>query len=76
MRPIGLILLPVALIVVTGAIDQDAKLIETAKKEGKLVVYSTMQLDIFELLQKSFQKKTGIAIDYWRTSAIKVMELA
>ena len=42
MRPIGLILLPVALIVVTGAIDQDAKLIETAKKEGKLVVYSTM----------------------------------
>jgi hypothetical protein len=76
MRPIGLILLPVALIVVTGAIDQDAKLIETAKKEGKLVIYSTMQLDIFELLQKSFQKKTGIAIDYWRTSAIKVMELA
>jgi iron(III) transport system substrate-binding protein len=55
---------------------QDAKLIEAAKKDGKLIVYGTMQSDIFELLQKSFQKKTGIAIDYWRTSATKVMERA
>src|SRR6185503_13658062 len=53
---------------------QDAKLIEAAKKDGRLVVYGTMQSDIFELLQKSFQKKTGITVDYWRTSATKVME--
>jgi len=53
---------------------QDAKLIDAAKKEGRLVVYGTMQSDIFELLQKSFQKKTGITVDYWRTSATKVME--
>jgi len=44
---------------------QDAKLIEAAKKEGRLVLYGTMQTDIFELLQKAFHKKTGIAIDYW-----------
>ena len=58
------------------AFAQDAKLIEAAKKDGKLIVYGTMQSDIFELLQKSFHKKTGIAIDYWRTSATKVMERA
>src|SRR4249919_1694740 len=58
------------------AFAQDAKLIEAAKKDGKLIVYGTMQSDIFELLQKSFQKKTGVAIDYWRTSATKVMERA
>ena len=58
------------------ALAQDAKLIEAAKKEGRLVVYGTMQTDIFELLQKSFQKKTGITVDYWRTSATKVMERA
>ena len=59
---------------VSPALAQDAKQIEAAKKDGRLVVYGTMQTDIFELLQKSFQKKTGIAIDYWRTSATKVME--
>jgi iron(III) transport system substrate-binding protein len=58
------------------AFAQDSKLIETAKKDGKLVLYGTMQSDIFEPLQKSFQKKTGITIDYWRTSATKVMERA
>lgn len=58
------------------AFAQDAKLIEAAKKDGKLVVYGTMQSDIFELLQKGFQKKTGIAIDYWRTSATRVMDRA
>src|SRR6185295_10518900 len=56
------------------AFAQDAKLIEAAKKDGKLIVYGTMQSDIFELLQKSFFKKTGITVDYWRTSATKVME--
>ncbi|HSQ13888.1 MAG TPA: extracellular solute-binding protein, partial [Candidatus Deferrimicrobium sp.] len=51
-------------------------LIEAAKKDGNLIVYGTMQSDIFELLQKSFHKKTGIAIDYWLTSATKVMDRA
>ena len=60
----------------TPAFAQDAKLIEAAKKDGKLIVYGTMQSDIFELLQKSFHKRTGVAIDYWRTSATKVMERA
>ena len=40
------------------------------------MLYGTMQTDIFELLHKAFQKKTGITIDYWRTSATKVMERA
>jgi hypothetical protein len=45
----------------TPTFAQDAKLIEAAKKDGKLIVYGTMQSEIFELVQKSFQKKTGIA---------------
>jgi len=56
------------------SLAQEAKLIEAAKKEGRLVLYGTMQTDIFELLQKAFHKRTGITIDYWRTSATKVMD--
>jgi iron(III) transport system substrate-binding protein len=76
MRPIGLIALLTALRIVSPAFAQDAKQIETAKKDGKLVLYGTMQSDIFDLLQKAFHKKTGIVVDYWRTSATKVMERA
>lgn len=71
-----LLLIIILLTVVPGAFAQDAKLMEVARKEGKLVLYGTMQSDIFELLQKAFEKKTGITIDYWRSSATKVLERA
>lgn len=66
----------IVLTVVPGAFAQDAKLTEAARKEGKLVLYGTMQTDIFGLLQNAFQKKTGITIDYWHSSATKVLERA
>ena len=71
-----MLVLPAALALAIPAFGQDAKLIEAGRKEGKLVLYGTMQTDIFELLHKAFQKKTGIAIEYWRTSATKVTERA
>ena len=71
-----MLILPLMLAFAVPAVAQDAHLIEAGRKEGKLVLYGTMQTDIFELLQKAFQKKTGITIDYWRTSATKVMERA
>jgi len=68
------IILLIVLCAFSPAFAQDTKIIEAAKKEGRIVLYGTMQSDIFEQLQKAFQKKTGITIDYWRTSATKVME--
>ena len=62
-----LFILLIALTVVPNVLAQDAKLIEAAKKDGKLVLYGTMQNDIFALLQSAFLKQTGITIDYWRT---------
>src|SRR5262245_31755656 len=71
-----MLVLLIALSFVPAAFAQDTKLIEAGKKEGKLVLYGTMQSDIFELLQNAFHKKTGITIDYWRSSATKVLERA
>jgi iron(III) transport system substrate-binding protein len=74
--PMMILSLLVLLVLGAPASAQDAKLIEAAKKEGRLVLYGTMQTDIFELLNTAFQKKTGITVEYWRTSATKVMERA
>ena len=70
------LVLLLALSVAAPAFAQDAQRIEAAKKEGRLVLYGTMQSDIFDMLNKAFQRKTGVAVDYWRTSATKVMERA
>jgi len=53
---------------------QDAKLIAEGKKEGKVVIYGSMEQDIFEGVRQSFEKKTGVAVQYWRASGGAVLE--
>ncbi|MEK7341795.1 MAG: extracellular solute-binding protein [Candidatus Binatota bacterium] len=61
---------------VPQASAQDAKLVEAAKKEGKVVIYGSLESDTVETVSKAFQKKTGIGMEYWRASATKVMDRA
>jgi len=70
------LLLFVALIFAHSALAQDAKLVAEAKKEGKVVIYGSMETDIFEGVQQAFEKKTGIKVDYWRAAGATVLERA
>ncbi|HEX9787879.1 MAG TPA: extracellular solute-binding protein [Candidatus Binatia bacterium] len=65
-----------ALLVAAPARAQDAKLIEAAKKEGKTVVYGSLESDSANTIFNEFKKKTGVAVEYWRASATKVMDRA
>lgn len=58
------------------AFAQDRKLIEAAKKEGKVVAYGSLESETVERIKEAFEKKTGIQMDYWRASATKVMDRA
>jgi iron(III) transport system substrate-binding protein len=68
--------LAIALFATAPARGQDAKLIEAAKKEGKVVVYGSLESDTTDTITKSFTQKTGLAVEYWRASATKVMDRA
>ncbi|HEX5022887.1 MAG TPA: extracellular solute-binding protein, partial [Candidatus Binatia bacterium] len=51
------------------------KLVEAAKKEGgKVVVYGSIENDTMDLISAAFKKKTGLDVDFWRSSATKVMD--
>jgi iron(III) transport system substrate-binding protein len=69
-------LIVIALFASAAAEAQDAKLIEAAKKEGKVVVYGSLESDTTDTVTKSFTKKIGIPVEYWRASATKVMDRA
>jgi iron(III) transport system substrate-binding protein len=58
------------------AFSQSASLIAAGKKEGKAVVYGSLESDTAETAFSAFKKKTGIEVDYWRASATKVMDRA
>jgi len=61
---------------VTNSFAQDAKLIAEGKKDGKVVVYGSMETDVFEGIQRAFEKKTGITVEYWRAAGATVLERA
>jgi iron(III) transport system substrate-binding protein len=72
-----LIGLAIALLGAAFASAQDAKLVEAARKEGgKVIVYGSLEADTTDAVRKAFEKKTGLAMEYWRASTTKVVERA
>ncbi len=59
----------------TALFAQSAQL-EAAKKEGKAVIYGSLESDTMDVIIQGFKKKTGIDAEYWRASATKVMDRA
>ena len=47
-----------------------------AKKEGKVVVYGTVVPQVMEQINKAFEKKYGVRVEYWRGSATAVLDRA
>jgi iron(III) transport system substrate-binding protein len=50
--------------------------VEAAKKEGKVVIYGTVVPKVMALIQKGFELKYGVQVEYWRADATKVIERA
>jgi len=70
-------LLVVAVFAAGTASGQNPALVDAAKKEGgKVVIYGSLESDSMDAVNKVFQKKTGIQVEYWRASATKVMDRA
>src|SRR5258706_5392761 len=74
----GRIITTIGVILVTSAgFAQDAKLIEAAKKDGgKVVIYGSLETPVVEGVMQAFRKKTGLNAEYWRASAMSVMNRA
>lgn len=64
----------VSLVFAGPSMAQDAKLIEAAKKEGgKVVLYGSLETPVVDAVIAAFRKKTGLNAEYWRASAMSVM---
>ena len=48
--------------------------VETAKKEGKAVIYGTVVPQIMSQIEKGFEAMYGIKTEYWRADATKVID--
>jgi iron(III) transport system substrate-binding protein len=56
--------------------DRQQKLVEGAKKEGQLDIYTSAQTDDMGALIKAFEQKYGVKVNVWRSSSEKVLQRA
>jgi iron(III) transport system substrate-binding protein len=56
--------------------DREKRLIEGAKKEGTLMIYTSAPIDDMAVLTGAFEKKYGIKVKLWRAGSEKVLQRA
>ena len=49
-------------------------LVDAAKKEGKLVIYGSLESGIMDEIEKAFTRKHGIPIEYFRAASNKTLD--
>ena len=64
-----------ALYLYQGA-DRDARLLDAAKKEGTVAVYTSLNTKDSVPIKDAFEKKYGIKLVLWRSSSEKVLQRA
>jgi len=56
--------------------DRDARLLENARKEGRVVLYTSLAPTESGPLGQAFEKKTGVKVEIFRTISEKVVQRA
>jgi iron(III) transport system substrate-binding protein len=56
--------------------DRDAKILAEAKKQGQVVMYTSLNLKDSVPITEAFEKKTGVKVQLWRASSEKVLQRA
>ena len=56
--------------------DRDARLLEGARKEGTLSLYTSLNTKDSGPITEAFEKKTGVKVLLWRSSSEKVLQRA
>lgn len=56
--------------------DRQQRLIENAKREGEVSLYSSLTVPDLEMLRADFEKRYGIKLKSWRASSEKVVQRA
>jgi len=69
-----IVLTVICFFVAARASAQNPEIVAAAKKEGgKVVIYGSLETPVVEAVIQAFRKKTGLDAQYWRASAMSVM---
>jgi len=70
----GLLALVLLLVSLQPAAQAQTDLVNAAKREGKVVIYGSMETDVFEVLARIYQGRYGIPVEYFRAASNRTMD--
>jgi iron(III) transport system substrate-binding protein len=56
--------------------DRQQRLVDAARKEGELMIYTSAPVDDMAVLTAAFEKKYGVKVKVWRAGSEKVLQRA
>jgi iron(III) transport system substrate-binding protein len=56
--------------------DREQRLAEGARREGRLVLYTSLTVDDMTVLNAAFEKRFGVKVQMWRASSEKIVQRA
>jgi len=56
--------------------DREQRLAEGARREGRLVLYTSLTVDDMTVLNAAFEKRYGVKVTMWRASSEKIVQRA
>src|SRR3979490_182153 len=56
--------------------DRTKRLVDGAKKEGAVTIYSSVTVDDMKVLSAAFEKKYGVKLQAWRASSESILQRA
>lgn len=56
--------------------DREQRIVEGARREGRLVLYTSLTVDDMTVLNTAFEKRYGVKVQMWRASSEKIVQRA
>ena len=47
-----------------------------ARREGRVVVYGSLEADAFDVIRKVYEQRYGVSVEYWRAASTRVLDRA
>ncbi len=72
---IGVWIVMVVVVIASVAFAQGpSEVVALARREGRVVVYGSMESDIFEVVRRIYEGRYGVPVEYWRAPNTRVLD--
>jgi iron(III) transport system substrate-binding protein len=63
-------------VALAAAASAQADVVAAAKREGRVVVYGSLEADAFDVVRKVYEQRYGVPVEYWRAASTRVLDRA